>query len=118
MTLDELPADQIFTMTIELERLFKFARCTPECHGCEHPINIGEDFQLLSMVFDKGTYYEDERDTMVCGTCDRAQLRARLEATDEERRQAREAPRGGYSRPALSATRLTVAHPLPAPRSR
>ena len=99
MTLDDIPADQIFTLTLELERLFRFARCVPKCHACDCPIVVGEDFQLISCIWYKGTHFEEAVDEMVCGNCDRA----KLEAAKERARQEAAASRGGYSRPSRRA---------------
>lgn len=110
MTLDDVPADKIMTLTDELNRLFKAAGCKPQCHACGVEIEIGAEFQLLSFY---GT------DEMLCHKCKREELEERRreeerqEADKEHRRQEHTAwvtaehargnkgPRygGGYSRP-------------------
>lgn len=65
MTLDDIPADVLMTLTGELERLFLFARCSPTCHVCGCKISVGDSFQLLS-------YHG--RDEMVCSNCGRDDL--------------------------------------------
>lgn len=81
MTLDDVPADTILTLTKDLDRLFRFANCDPTCHACDKTIKIGTDFQLIS-VSPKDRphkrYYVDPdgpyTDEMACGKCTRADL--------------------------------------------
>ena len=89
MTLDDIPADKSMTLTVELDRLFNTAGCSPLCHSCSIDISVGENFKLLSF---HGT------DEMLCGRCTREDLE------EEKREMARLAalPRpGGYSRPSV-----------------
>lgn len=105
MTLDNIPADTLMTLTAELDRLFKFAHCKPSCHACRKPIEVGSAFQLLSF---KG------KDEMLCTNCDKEKLiEAKAEAArlHEEylkspeyahRNQSLKNGRWGYSRPSQS----------------
>ena len=90
MTLDDVPADMMLSLTGELDRLFRAARCRPTCHSCWKPIGVGTDFQLLSFRgFDK----------MVCGkkTCNRESLEKLYQ--EELASKARAEMKSGYSRP-------------------
>ncbi len=86
MTLDDIPADIMLSLTNELDRLFKAAHCNPACHACYQRIKVGEDFQLLSF---------DGRDQMVCHNCDRDKLE---KIKQEKERVAALPPHRGYSR--------------------
>ena len=87
MTLDDIPADVILTLTGEMNRLFNAAGCTPLCHACSSDILIGKKFKLLSFL---GT------DEMLCGRCTREDLE---EEKREMERLAALPRRGGFSRP-------------------
>jgi len=92
MTLDDIPADKILELTVELDRLFKAAGCEPACHVCLRKIDLGEQFQLLSF---EGT------DEMLCVSCDRDKLARKkwmIAYPDPGNRPRYE---GGYSRPPL-----------------
>ena len=106
MTLDDVPADTLMTLTAELDRLFKFARCNPSCHACKKSIGVGSEFQLLSF---------NGKDEMLCTNCDKEKLiEAKAEAArlHEEYLKSPEyahrnqslKPNGywGYSRPSQS----------------
>lgn len=90
MTLDDLPADERLPMTDLFYRLFVFADCVPECHACSAKIEVGQEFQLVSL---EGT------DEMLCGKCTKTKLK---QANERRRREAaawRRSMGGGYSRP-------------------
>jgi len=69
MTIDDIPADRVITMTEETDALFRAARCRPTCHVCKSEINPGDEFQLVSHL---------GRDEMTCSgnTCGRVGLEA------------------------------------------
>ena len=95
MTLDEIT---ILTLTNELNRLFRFAKCILTCRACLKAIEIGQDFQLASYKAEGMNYYYDE---MLCTSCDledlaRLQEERRLKALKAERQSG--FGRGGYSR--------------------
>lgn len=105
MTLDDVPADTVTTLTDALDRLFKFAGCKPTCHACKKSIAVGSEFQLLSF---KG------KDEMLCNECTKDDLEVEHQAKLEKREQLLDGPYGrrtghswngqnwvspGYSRP-------------------
>ncbi len=112
MTLDDVPADVELTLTTELDRLFKAAKCNPMCHVCFNRISIGNTFSLVSL---------DGTDQMACArkTCGRTGLEkkaARLATEKQDRIDTEKTKRaawekkypnahnrpaygGGYSRP-------------------
>ena len=105
MTLDEVPADQIMTLTPELDRAFKAAGCKPECHVCRNTIVVGKDFELVSFM---------GYDQMTCSKCGRKGLeRKHQEKLDDGYEWIKHPgqlgywykpkPGGGYSRPSLVA---------------
>lgn len=90
MTLDDIPADEMRTMTKDMARLFLAAKCEPECHCCFADIEVGMRFQLASV---------DGTDEMLCYECSPSDL---VEKRNRDKRalEARLArPYGGYSRP-------------------
>lgn len=105
MNINDIPADVVQVLTIELDRLFKAVGCKPGCHACKKEISVSDEFQLLSF---NGT------DEMVCALCGRPELEDRdqrqaAEKIEAETKRAREKEehiqwkhsRGlsGYSRP-------------------
>ncbi len=97
MTLDDVPANTYTTLTPELDRLFKFAQCTPQCHSCEKFIKLGQKFTLATWA--DPWYCEDTPyDHMLCYKCTVDTL-----ATNTiKRREAYHASlRGGYTRVTL-----------------
>lgn len=105
MTIDDVPADTITTLTEELDRLFKFAHCNPTCHACRKSIGVGEEFQLLSF---------EGKDEMLCSGCTKDDLEAVHQTSVEKKEQLLNGPSGrrtghngngtnwmgaGYSRP-------------------
>ena len=111
MTLDDVPADKIMTLTDELDRLFKAAGCEPACHACSVGIESGEEFQLLSF---HGT------DEMLCHKCTREDLEEQRREKERRQREREEyiakyrhgntGPRmgGGYSRPTAHGSQGTT----------
>ena len=102
MTLDDVPADVIMILTVELDRLFKFAQCVPTCHVCKNKIEVGDDFQLISISpRDRAmprAYLDPDgppMDEMACGSCTREDLNKAHETYVEALRPIG----GGYSRP-------------------
>ena len=65
MTIDDIPADVLMTLTNELDRLFRAVHCKPTCHGCGATLSVGDSFQLISY---RG------RDQMACSKCDREKI--------------------------------------------
>ncbi len=91
MTLDDIKPDVTMTLTEEHERLFQFAGCEPACHACDDDINVGQIFQLAT---------HDDRDVMLCGTCDIDKLKEK--EAEELRASLARRRSGGYSRPTRS----------------
>ena len=109
MTLDDVPADTLMTLTAELYRLFRFAHCNPACHACKKSIGVGSEFQLLSF---KG------KDEMLCKECTKDDLEVVHQASLGKKEKLLNGPHGrrtghngngtnwmnsGYSRPSGQA---------------
>lgn len=49
MTIEEIPSDELVTMTDFWHRAFNAAGCNPGCHCCEKLIPVGTNFKLSTI---------------------------------------------------------------------
>ena len=98
MNVEDIPADDLMTMTARFVRGFKALGCDPHCHCCEKKIEVGMKFKL---AFIKRPQYNilsgpDSADEMLCYHCTPAKLlaleKAARNASMERLR------RGGFTR--------------------
>lgn len=80
-TIDDIKADQVYSMKREWHLLFNAGGCNPACHGCGRLLPVRSRFKLSTIK----PWKDSRREVMLCGSCDPKALVAKLDADAKER---------------------------------
>lgn len=101
MTVEQIPADKLMTMTEEWHRAFNASGCNPMCHGCYKNIKVNEKFKLATIeaAVAKGSAARntiESKEVMLCEKCNPEDVEKQDAKVIEEYRKMREEGGGCY----------------------